>query len=93
MKLTNSDIDALIEVTQYIKNFADIQVIPADKTKFTVLAHHCRKVYMILLHSSGRTVADLRQLIIKGIDNSPELDVAIRNLCPDALDETEKVIE
>ena len=82
-RIENSDIDALIEVVEYLKNFADIQVIPDDKRKFVLLAQHTRKVYILLLNASERGQLELKRLCETGTPEHSALSVAIRALCPD----------
>jgi hypothetical protein len=82
-KIETSDVDALIEVTEYMKNFADIQVIPDDKAKFNTLAQHVRKVYILLLNASERGQLELKRLCNTGIPDDEPATAAIKALCPD----------
>lgn len=84
MRIVNSDIDALIETSQILKNLEDMNVLPAEKLRFRTLCHHTRKVYIMLLHCSKREIIDLRQLVFDGIVDDPELDAAITTLCKEA---------
>lgn len=82
-KIEASDIDALIEIVEYMKNFADIQVLPDDKKKFTLLAQHARKVYILLLNATEKGQLELKRLCLVGIPEHSNLSAAIRALCPD----------
>jgi hypothetical protein len=82
VKILPSDIDALIEAVEYIKNFADIQILPADKAKFDTLAQHVRKVYILLLNATEKGQMELKRLCDKGIPDNTDTAAAIRTLCP-----------
>lgn len=85
MRITNTDIDALIDTAQILKNLEDLNVFLSEKQKFQRLCHHVRKTYMLLLKASGREIDDLRQLVFDGVIDDPELDQAITELCPASL--------
>lgn len=82
MRITNEDIDALIDVASILRNLADIQRTPDDELKFRTQCHHVRKVYILLIKASSREIIDLHQLIFEGIVDDPQLDKAITALCP-----------
>jgi len=85
MRITNADIDALIDTAQILKNMADMNVLPTEKLKFKTLCHHVRKTYILFLKASGREIIDLRQMVFDGIIDDHELDAAITTLCPAAI--------
>lgn len=85
MRITNTDIDALVDTAQVLKNLEDMNTIPTEKARFRALSHHVRKVYILCLHASKREIVDLRQLVFGGIIDDPELDRAINALCPASL--------
>lgn len=82
-RIENSDIDALIEVVEYLKNFADIQVLPSQNQKFNILAQHTRKVYILLLNASDKGQLELKRICYSGLPEHAAVSVAIRVLCPD----------
>lgn len=90
MRITNADIDALIDTAQILKNLEDMNMLPAEKLKFRTLCHHVRKVYILFLQASGREIIDLRQMVFDGVIDDPELDTAITALCPSAVSPANK---
>ena len=82
MRVTNQDIDALIEATSFLAILAKKEPNDVICGKMRNIASHVRKVYILLLKSAGREVIDLKQLVFDGIFDDPELTKAITALCP-----------
>ena len=83
MRITNTDIDALIDVSLVLRNLADMQVLQSEQAKFRGMCYHVRKIYILLLKASSHKAIDLHQLIFEGIMDDPALDYAIKSLFPE----------
>jgi hypothetical protein len=86
MKITNNDIDALIDVSVHLNILAGKTTEPVLKNMYTRQCHHVRKIYLMLLHASGRDPLDLRQLCFEGIAEDAAIVAGIKRLCPTALE-------
>lgn len=86
MRITNTDIDAMIDVSVELNMLAKNALLPATKAKHLRQCHHVRKVYILLLQASGRDPIDLKQLCFDGISDEKQVCDSIRRLCPTALE-------
>lgn len=82
-KIEASDIDALVDTVEILCNLRDLNVLPSEKEKFSRLAQHTRKVYILLLNASERGQLELKRLCESGIADDKPAAEAIRRLCPD----------
>lgn len=82
MRIENSDIDALIDISVFIKELADHPENCRHKKPFSAWHERIRKVYILLLNTSEKGQAGIDHLIKKGIANDSETATAIRLLCP-----------
>jgi hypothetical protein len=82
MKIENSDIDALVETVGLLMTLAKKETNNTACGKLRNLASRVRKIYILLLHASGWTIADLKQMTLSNIYCDPELSKAIDALCP-----------
>jgi hypothetical protein len=81
MKITNNDIDALIEASVVLNGLA-FGKLPSHKCDALLkICHHVRKVYILLLNASGREIIDLKQMTVEGFVCKQELEEAINRLC------------
>ena len=84
MKLHNSDIDALIDVTVDLENFAAQIENPERRQKYIAMAERVRKVYIFLLHAQSRNQLDFGKLFTEGIDDNSPTIAAVKAMCPAA---------
>ena len=82
-KINQTDIEALIEVSTWLKSMANVPDECESKKKFNVLHQHVRKVYMVLLQASDFGQQTIEQLMRKGLSDETLRAAAIRTLCPD----------
>lgn len=83
MKIENSDIDALMEASIWLKSAAESPDFCDSKAKFEALHQRVRKVYILLLNATARGQLELKRLCEKGIGDYTPTAEAIRALCPD----------
>lgn len=83
MRIENSDIDALIEVSIWLKAMAEVPVYCESRKKFEELRQRTRKVYILLLNATQNGQLELKRLCEKGVDDNSPTAEAIRRLCPD----------
>lgn len=82
MKIENSDIDCMIDISVFLKELADHPENCRHKKPWAVWHERIRKVYILLLNSSEKGQAGFDYLIKKGIANDSETVTAIKLLCP-----------
>ena len=82
MRIEQSDIDCLIEVSVWLKSMAEAPDDSVFKKRFCEWHERLRKVYILLMQVSDKRQQGLEQLIKKGIADDSPAAVAIRNLCP-----------
>ncbi len=81
MKITQSDIDSLIDTVQFLKLYKNVVDSPELKENLDSLVCRTRKIYILLLHASANGQLDLRYIVSEGVaDNSPVAE-AVRSLC------------
>jgi hypothetical protein len=81
-RIEASDIDSLVETVGFLKLLSKKESNSAISNKIENLASHVRKVYILLLHASGWSIEDLKQLTLENRYCDPELEKAINALCP-----------
>lgn len=82
MKIENQDIEALIDVSQFLKDLTDHPEDCRYKKDWSKMREHVRKVYIMLLQASSKGTPGIERLIQKGIDDGTPTAEAIRRLCP-----------
>jgi len=82
MRIEQSDIDCLIELSVWLKSLADLPV--GDNMKVPVVEWHerVRKVYILLMQASDKGQLGLERLTKEGISDDSAAAKAIRALCP-----------
>ena len=86
MRITNMNIDALIDVSIELNRQAESDTNPLYRNMHLRQCHHVRKIYLLLLQASGRDREDLRQLCFTGISDELDVVTGIKRLCPTALE-------
>jgi hypothetical protein len=84
-RIETNDIDALVETVGFLKTLAKKEPNSVISHKIENLSSHVRKVYILLLHASGWSIEDLKQLTLENRYCDPELEKAINALCPHTL--------
>lgn len=82
MKIENSDIDCLIDISVFLKSMADHPEDCRHKKPFHIWHERLRKVYILLLNSSEKGQSGIEHLVKKGIREDSETATAIKLLCP-----------
>lgn len=82
MRIENSDIDALIDVSVFLKQMSDHPENCRYKKPFDVWHERVRKTYILLLQASEKGQAGIKHLIKKGIENDSPTATAVRVFCP-----------
>lgn len=82
MKIENSDIDCLIDISVFLKGLSNHPENCRFKEPFEIWHSHIRKVYILLLQASEKGNAGTKHLTEKGINNDNATSDAIRLLCP-----------
>ena len=86
MRITNMDIDSLIDVSVELQRQSNKDTDPMYSNMHRRQCHHVRKIYLLLLQASGRDREDLRQLCFTGISDELDVVTGIKRLCPTALE-------
>lgn len=82
VRITQSDIDALIDITLQLKCQAERLGDTEMGRKFKSQEHRCRKIYMMLLHASEYGQMTLNDIMTRGFSSCSNLAMAIDALCP-----------
>lgn len=82
VKITNSDIDALIDATVTLEEFSNQVDDPLLKQRYHAQVHHVRKVYMFLLHFHCQKNFDFEKIMLEKVADDSPLGKAIDALCP-----------
>lgn len=82
MKIENSDIDCLIDISVFLKELAEHPEYCRFKRPFEVWHERLRKTYILLLQASEKGQSGIEHLIKKGIENDSMAAEAVRKLCP-----------
>lgn len=83
-KVTNANIDTLIDIVQDELEFARMSDDSAVKFRHEHRAHVLRKIYIMFLHATSRGQLDLLTLSRDGISDADPVNTAIEALCPTA---------
>jgi len=82
VRITKSDIDAMIQVVQELKLLKDLDDDPVIKQKYEFLIQRQRKVYLLLLGAAEFGQMSLQDLVTRGIADTCSLGNAVHALCP-----------
>jgi hypothetical protein len=82
MKIENSDIDCMIDISVFLKELADHPEDCRHKKPFDVWHERLRKVYILLLNASEKGQTGIEHLIKKGVQNDSPIGETVKLLCP-----------
>lgn len=82
MRIENSDIDCLIDVSVFLKVLADHPEDCRHKKPFEIWHERIRKVYILLLNASEKGQAGVEHLVKKGVQDDSPVGEAVKLLCP-----------
>jgi hypothetical protein len=82
VRITKTDIDCLIDVTQLLKSLAESATDTTSGGKLMTQAHRVRKVYMMLLHANEYGQTTLKDICERGLSTHSNIGIAIDTMCP-----------
>lgn len=85
MRIENSDIDCLIDISVLLKKLASHPTMCFYRHPYSVWHERVRKVYILLLNASEKGQMGIKDLVEKGVKDDSPVANAVRVLCPKSL--------